>query len=216
MDHGAGVGAVADGKGVAQPLLHGPDDPAEQVVLLPGVALTVLPRLVGYGEVGEDALGLQARQGAVPADAVHAGVEMGPLAEVAQAGHAGVHLDMHLQRAAQADGLGAVLHRLGLAGDGLGDVQVYEPPHLLLGGVAQDEDGHGDAVIAQLHGLVHGADGQIVGPLFLQHPADHDGAVAVGVGLHHAQEFHVLPHAAAQHVVIVGDGVQIHLGPCSL
>ena len=123
---------------------------------------------------------------------------------------------MHRQRAAQPDGLLAVLQRLGLAGHGLGDMQVNELTHLLPGRMAQDEDGHGDAAMAQLGGLVDAGHGQIVRPQGLQRAGHLHRAVAVGVRLDHAQEFHALPHPLPQGAVVVGQGVQVDLRPRSL
>ena len=136
---GPGVGAVAQGEAPAALFLHRPDHPAEQVKLPAGIGHAVRVRLIGHGKVGEDALGLQPRQGAGLADALHAAVKVAAVAEIAQPGHAGIHLDVDLQRAAQGRGLMAVFQGLGLAGDGLGNVVLYQPPHLLLGGVAQDQ-----------------------------------------------------------------------------
>ena len=67
---------MADGKAPAALLLHRADDPAEQIQLLPGIGGAVPVRLVGHGEVGENALGVQARQAAGAAYVRRAGVKV--------------------------------------------------------------------------------------------------------------------------------------------
>ena len=61
---------------------------------------------------------------------------------------------MNAQLCAELGRGGVVFMRLGKAGDGLGDVVGYKVRHLLGGRVAEDEDGHDDAVCTQLHRLV--------------------------------------------------------------
>ena len=138
---------------------------------------------------------------------------MAAVAEIAQPGHAGIHLDVDLQRAAQGRGLMAVFQGLGLAGDGLGNVVLYQPPHLLLGGVAQDQHRHGDAVGPQLHGLVNAGHRQIIRPQVLEGPGHLHGPVSVGVGLYHAQKAHVRPDMPPQAAIVVGQCVQVDLRP---
>ena len=97
---GAAVGAVVEGEGVAS-LLHGGIEPAEELVLAQGEGLAVpILRLVGDGEVGEDALRRQVRQGTGPTGGGDALVKAAAGAGEAQAGHAGVHLDVDGQGAA--------------------------------------------------------------------------------------------------------------------
>ena len=196
--------------------LHRPDHPAEQVKLPPGIGPALLVLLVGHGEVGEDALRLQPRQAAGLTDALHAAVKVTAVAEVAQPGHAGVHLDVDFQGPAQGRGLPAVFQGLGLAGDRLGNVVLHQPSHLLLGGVAQDQHRHGHAVGPQLHGLVDAGHRQIVGSQLLEGPGHLHGPVAVGVGLHHAQEADLRPDMLPQAAIVVGQSVQVDLRPGSL
>ena len=206
---------MPDGEAPAQPLLHGVDDPAEQVELGQRVGAAVRVRFIRHGKVGEDALGLQSRRVAGVADTLHAGVKHLPAAQIPQPGHAGVHLDVDFQRAAAFYRLGAVLLRLGGTGHGLGDVQVDQVLHLLPRRVAQDQDGHGDAVVAQLHGLVDAGHRQIVRAQRFQRAGDLNGAVAVAVGLHHPQKFDRRAHVGAQRPIVVGQRVKVDLGPCS-
>ena len=123
---------------------------------------------------------------------------------------------MDLQGPAQGRGLPAVFQGLGLAGHGLGNVVLYQPPHLLLGGVAQDQHRHGHAVGPQLHGLVDAGHRQIVGPQLLEGPGHLHGPVAVGIGLHHAQEADLRPDMLPQAAIVVGQSVQVDLRPGSL
>ena len=120
---------------------------------------------------------------------------------------------MHPQRAAAADSLLAIFQGLSLAGNGLGDVVFDELFHLLLGGVAQDQNGHSNAPQPQLHGLVDAADSQVVRPPFLQHLRHPNGAVAVGIRLHHAQKLHIRADVPAQLFIVFPQGVQINDRP---
>ena len=78
--------------------------------------------IIGAGKMGKDALHVQIRQSAVGADILHTGSEMGARAEISQAGHPRIHLDVDFQRTAAAHRLCAVLHRLLIAGHRLCDV----------------------------------------------------------------------------------------------
>ena len=95
-------------------------------------------------------------------------------------------------------------------------MQVYQAAHLLAGRVAQNKDGHGDAAMAQLGGLVDAGHGQVVRAQRLQGAGHLHRAVAVGIGLDHAQEPDVLPHPLPQGAVVIGQGVQVDLRPRSL
>ena len=163
--------------------------------------------------MGKDALGVQPRQAAGLANALHTAFKMCPADQVSQAGHPRVHLDMYLQRAAAADSFFAILQGLSLAGNGLGDVVFNELFHLLLGGVAQDQNGHSNAPQPQLHGLVDAADSQVVRPAFLQHLRHPNGPVAVGIRLHHAQKLHTRADVPAQLFVVFPQSVQINDRP---
>ena len=115
--------------------------------------------------------------------------------------------------AAAALGLPAVFQSLSLAGDSLGDAVFYQVFHLLLGGVTQDQDGHGDAAQAQLHSFVYAAHRQIIRAILLQHPRHLNGAVAIGICLHHAQELHAPSNVPAQLFVVFLQGVQVNNRP---
>ena len=120
---------------------------------------------------------------------------------------------MYFQCAAAALGLLAVFQSLSLAGDSLGDTVFYQVFHLLLGGVTQDQDGHGDAAQAQLHSFVYAAHRQIIRAILLQHPRHLNGAVAIGICLHHAQELHAPSNVPAQLFVVFLQGVQVNNRP---
>lgn len=77
---------MAEGEALAAPLLHRLDNAAEQVKLCAGIGGAVRVRLIGHGEVGEDALGVQAGQGAGAAYIRRAAVEMAAGDQVAQTG----------------------------------------------------------------------------------------------------------------------------------
>ena len=120
---------------------------------------------------------------------------------------------MYFQCAAAALGLPAVFQSLSLAGDSLGDAVFYQVFHLLLGGVTQDQDGHGDAAQAQLHSFVYAAHRQIIRAILLQHPRHLNGAVAIGICLHHAQKLHAPSNVPAQLFVVFLQGVQVNNRP---
>ena len=210
---GARVGAVAQPELLAPLLLDGGDDLVEQFELVARVGERVLALFVGHREVGENALGIDARHLAVLDDALDAAVEEIAFAQVAQTRHARVDLDVHLERLAEPRGLARVVDGLGLAGDRLGDVVVDELFDLVGGGVAQDQDGHGDAVGAQLHGLVDAAHGQVIRARFLQAAADLHRSVPVGVGFDDAHELHVVTDVRLELSVVAGQRVEVDFSP---
>ena len=206
---------MPDGKAAAELALGRLDDVGEQIKLRERIGAALLVRLVGDGEVREDALHLQPRQAAGGTDGLDAGAEVLARRQETQPRHAGIDLDMYLKRSAAAHGLLAVLQCLGLTGHGLRDVVLDEQRNLLLRRVAEDEHGHGDPIFAQLHRLVRARDGQIVCTQLLQRLRDAHGPVSVGVGLHHAQKLHARPDPAAQRLVVVCQSVEINLRPGS-
>ena len=166
--------------------------------------------------MGVDPLRQQTGQTAGGDDVGHALVKAVAAAEETQTGHAGVDLDVDAELPAQRRRAGGELLRLGKAGHRLGDVVVDERLGILRRGVAQDQQRHGDAGAAQLHGLVQAGHGQIVRALALQQAGHRHGAVAVGVGLDHAQKPAALRQGGADGAVVVADVVKADLGPCSL
>ena len=213
--HAAGVGTVAYDKPLSALCFHRVDDPAEQRQLFFRIVAAVRIRLVRHGKMGKDSLRPQTRQGAGRADIRRAGVEVSTGDQISQPRHTGVYLDVHRQLAAAAHRLLAVLQRLGLAGHRLGNVQIDEPSHLLTGRVAQDQDGHGDAVAPQLRRLVYAGHRQVIRAQRLQGPAHLHGPVAVGIRLHHTQKLHLRAHPVTQRPIVVRQRVQVDLRPCS-
>ena len=208
----AGVGAVAKAEADAA-RTQGLDHAAENAELLPGVGLVVLARLVGDREVREDPLGLEPGQGAGARHVLHAAVEALAPAEEAQARHAGVEGDVDAQRAAEPKGLGGKLLRLFEVRDRLRDVVFQEHARVLKGRVAEDQDRHRDAAVAQLHRLVETGHGEIICPRLLQSPRHLKGAVAVGVGLDHAEEAAALRQGRPDGADVVPDVLQADLRP---
>ena len=163
--------------------------------------------------MGENALGIQSRQGAGLRNGVHAALKMLAPHQKAQPGHPGVHFDMHPQRAAAPDSLGAVLLRLGFGGHRLRDVVGNELRHHLRGRMPQNQDGHGDAAVAQFPRLIQTGHRQIVRPQLFQLPGDLHGAVSIGVRLHHAQILHTGADLLPGHAVIMFQSIQVDLRP---
>ena len=163
--------------------------------------------------MGEDALGIQPRQGAGGRDGLHAAFKMLAPHQKAQPGHTGVHHNMHSQRAAASHGFGAVFLRLGPGGHRLRDVIGNELRHHFRRRVPQNQDRHGNAAVAQFPGLIQAGYRQIVRPQLFQLPGDLHRAVAVGIRLHHPQ----IPDAGAGFppgsVIIVFQRIQIDFRP---
>ena len=185
----------------------------EHAELLPGIGLAVFAVHVGDGKVGENALGVQSRQGAGGRNGVHAALKMLTAHQKAQPGHPGVHLDVHPQGAAAFHRLGAVFLRLGLGGHRLGDVVGNQLGHHLRRRMPQNQDGHGNAAVTQFPGLVQTGHRQIVRPQLLQFPGNLHRAVAVGIRLHHPQIFHTGASSLPGDVIIVFQRIQVNFRP---
>ncbi len=168
----------------------------------------------------EDALDIQARQGAHPGQGLQGGVEVGLVALEAQPGHAGVQLDVGFHSAARLDGC----VRKGLGGlfapDILGHPIIQDDLDLIGRGQAQLENRQLNARQTQLPGLIHVGDGQILRAQLRQGAGGLHRAVSVGVRFDHAQKAGVGPHLFAQGVVVVGQRIEIDFRPgtnqCSL
>ena len=160
----------------------------EKAKLFAGVALVFLARLVGDGKMGKDALGVKAGEPAGARKLGCAPLKLRARAEEAETGHAGVRRHMDPQGAAEAlcrggEGLGLLEAR-----DGLGDVVSDQQRRVPGIGVAQDQDRHGDAALSELQRLVKAGHREIVRARLFQQTRRLQRAVAVGVGLHHAQK----------------------------
>ena len=208
----AAVGAVPDGEGDA-PVRKGFRHGGKLPVLAERIRPAVLIRLVGDGEMGKDPLRLQPRQDAGMGNGLHAVVKMPVPHLKAQAGHAGVHLDLHLQRLPAGGGGGTVRLRLGPAGNRLGDLVGSQLGHHLRRRVAQNQDGGLNPPPAQLPGLVQTGHRQIFRPQPLQAGGYLHRAVAVGVRLHHSQIPNPRSGKGPSLMIIMGQGVQINLRP---
>ena len=191
-------------------------DAAEQRELIACILLAVLARLVGHGEVRIHALALDARQRAGTDDVVHALLEVRPVAEKAEAGHARIELYVYLQRLSKAHGLRRILQRLGKAGHGLGDVLLDEHGGVLVRRMAEDEYRHCDSAAAQLQRLVKAGHGEVIRALSLQKPRDRQCAVTVRVRLHNAEKAAAIRQGRADGAVIVPQILKVYFRPCSL
>ena len=163
----------------------------------------------------EHALNLEVGHAAAVNYAGNTRFKMPPCAQNAEARHAGVHLDVNAQLCAEL-GCGCIVFmRLGKAGDCLRDVVGYQVRHLLGGRVAEDEDGHYDAVCAQLHRLIEARNGQIIRAELLKRARDVNRTVTVSVGLDDAEKFDVFSDARAQSLIVMLYRVERDLCPCS-
>ena len=212
VKHGGGVGAVAHRKGDALPqqglyhLLKAAELPHGKGV--PRLAL------VGHGEVGEDALGIQPRQSAGGFHLLHSGLVPADVLEVeAQAAHAGVdfHVDVH-----RGPGLHRVVGELLSvlqAVHALGNPVLRQGGGLLGGRVAQHQHGPGDAPQPQLQGLLQVGDGEPVRAQSLKLLGHAHRPVAVGVRLDNAAHLGVFVGGLAHRGKVPGQGVQVDFRP---
>ena len=180
---------------------------------MPGIGGTFLAGFIGNCKVGENSLGGKSRQKACFADSLHTVFKIIPVTQEAKPGHTGVYLDMHLQGALTADGFLTILIRLCLTGNSLSDIIFDKLADLFLRRMSQNQDWHGDSVMAKLHSLVNAADSQIIRAEILQKPADLYGAVTVGIRLYNAQKFHICADSLSQNSIIMGEGIQINFCP---
>ena len=210
---GPGIGTVANPELMPPLFFRAPNHIGEQLKLVPGVFQLIRTFFIRHRKMSKDAFRIQARKGAGMNDAVHTVLEIIPLAEVSQPGHARIHLDVNLQGAPVFHRLLAVLQRLGLTGHRLGDIKANQPIHLLLRRVPQNQNRHGDAVEAKLQSLVDAAHRQVIRPQLLQLCGHLQGAMTVGIRLHHAQEAHIRPNVFPNRVIIICEGVQIDFRP---
>ena len=81
--------------------------------------------------------------------------------------------------------------------------------------MAQDQDRHGDAARAQLQRLVEAGHREIIRARLFQQPRRLQCAVAVGVGLHHAQKAAALGQRCAEDVIVVQQVFRAYLGPAA-
>ena len=177
-----------------------------------------VPRLtlVGHGEVGEDALGIQPRQSAGGFHLLHGGLVPADVLEVeAQAAHAGVdfHVDIH-----RGPGLHRVVGELlGVlqAVHALGNPVLRQGGGLLGGRVAQHQHGPGDAPQPQLQGLLQVGDGEPVRAQSLKLLGHAHRPVAVGVRLDNTAHLGVFVGGLAHRGKVPGQGVQVDFRPGS-
>ncbi len=88
-------------KPIPAPALYLLRHAAEECELRARIRLIIRARLVGHGEVSVYSLRLKPRQSAGADDIIHTLVKMRAVHQKAEAGHAGVELDMYFQRAAK-------------------------------------------------------------------------------------------------------------------
>ena len=158
---------------------------------------------VGIGEVGIDALRLQAGQGAHRGNGVGRLRPVSLITQPAQTGHTGVRLHVDAQPPPC---------RLGGGGKGPGTLQIVDrlgqpiAQQLLRAvgwRVAQEQDRGEHPGLPQLPGLRQAGHRQVLRPQLLQLPGHGDRPVAIGVGLHHAQKSAPLGQQRPECAVVV-------------
>ena len=107
--------------------------------------------------------------------------------------------------------LSGVFERVNL----LRNVEEDHVGRVLCRGVAQDQDRQADLAAADLHRLFQIGNSQIFRAEIRQRPADRHRTVAVGVRLHHAEEFRALRQVGADGAVVVFQIVERNIRPGS-
>ncbi len=153
-----------------------------------GVIFALLSLFVGHGKVRVYPLCIEAGESAGAGDVIHTLVKMLPRDKKAQAGHTRVELYVDFKRPAECGCRGGVFQRLGQARDGLGNGVIYKGLGVFMRRVAEDEDGHGYPALAQLQRFIEAGNGEVIRPGALQKLRHLQRAVAVGIGLYHAQK----------------------------
>ena len=188
FDDGRAVGAVADGK-VDATLLTALDDGHQAAEL----KVTVLRVLIGSGgKVGEDAFGLNFRELQGSRDGVDRFFLIVFAGGKAEAGHAGIELDVDEQRTAAGRGMGAQLARVSCGlfrrREALAQLFFGKNGGGLRGAAAEQQDGTFQAVFAQVKGFFKGRYGEEASTLFTSNASHLHRAVAVGIGLDNGTE----------------------------
>ena len=156
--------------------------------------------------MGEDPLQKQVIQPGDQADLLQGLLVV--IGKEAQAGHAGIQLDV-AQKALVGALHGVVeLDRVFHGVDLLADAHVGHVLGIEGRGIAQHQNGQAHAAPAELYRLLHVGDGEIVRAQLPQSAADGQGAVAVGVRLDHAEKAAVRGNSVPQEPIIVAEIIQ--------
>ena len=137
------------------------------------------------------------------------------ICEKADARHAGVELQMHVQDIIRSGQRRIQLLRVFQRVDLLRDVHKHHRVGKLRRRIAEDEQRRADAAAPKLHSLLQIGDRQIVRAELAQRVAQRNGAVAVSVGLHHAEKAAAGGDMFLDRAVVVLQIIQRHLRPCS-
>ena len=187
----------------------------KQGVLLFGIAFIFGGLAVRHRKMLEHTGDVQPRQGIAGCHAGQGGVQFGGGAHrKADASHAGVQLEVPLhphprRLRRRAEGVGVVEGK-----NRCSKVVFGQNRRLCRVGVAQDQNGPGDAPAAQLQTFRHTAYRKGRRPGGLQRAGHHRRAVAVGVRLDHRA--HRPAHRLPNQLKIVPQSVQINLRPAML
>ena len=157
---------------------------------------------IGDGEVREHALHLHV--GAV-APARKQLVQL-RVAARADAGHAGVHLEVGAGGGVFRDGGSFQTHKGIRREHRRGDTRAHGLALIAGGDAAEDEDGALNARFAQGKRLFQNGDGKHVRARGLEAAGDGDGAVAIGVGLDHGDDLGLRRKSRAYPAVVFLDG----------
>ena len=215
IDHSGAVAAVADAGGDA-PLLQLGEGFLEPLELELGKGNRFRVILIGHRKVGKGASdGEIGHFGDLP-NFIQRAVQILPVGEESQPGHAGVKFDVDFQHV--LTGLGDLLEGAGVfqGGDHLGDVVAGEKTGHLHRGGPKDQGGVADAVAAKADGLVDVGDAKPIHPCTGHGSGDKPVPVAVGIGLDHRHQAASRGQTGADGGDIPADGVQVDGGPASL
>ena len=184
-------------------------DRLEALLLEFAESVVLLGRGIGAGQVGVDAGQL---------DGVHAlqgRHQPGAFLPVgAEAGHAGVELELHGHGAAAAAGQVLAEQGLAHAADGGHQLPAQTAAQFLgLGEVAEHQHWRPDAGAPQLHPFGEGGDTEAGRPGLQGGPGHRQGTVAVGIGLDHGHQLGGRTDVAPQRPHVGLDGRRVHLHP---
>ena len=181
--------------------------------LLLRIGTVVFPRFVGNGKMSIDAFCLQARQAAGRRDMLNACFRHAAVTQKAEAGHAGVHLDVYTQLPAKPQGFGGIFLGLGEIRHRLGEVIVRQNAEILRRRMAEDQDRQSDAPVPQFHRFIQAGYRKIVRSALLEQRGNTQRAVAVCIRLYYAEKPAFFRNAAPDGFIIMADVSEADLRP---
>ena len=174
---------------------------------------SVLLATIRIREVSENALSFQTRK-LHSLNNLAGGLFHGIfVAHEAQAGHAGVTLNVHGDSTASLLCASRQLLRVLQVIAGLSNVILHQLCGIDRRGAAQDQDGGLHTSLADLNGLIQAGNAQIICAQFFQLLCDRNSAVAISISLYQAEVLCSCRCKPSQSMIIVGQFIKIYLCP---